>query len=488
MKKSGNDGFRQFLLGMFYLLGILGVLASGGGGGDGDDASNTSTASITFPAQAQNISLVAGVPRDFTTVNTFDVKALGGPFESVTIDAQQALASLTAAVMRPAPAGMKLAAAKPVATIAADMPASDSDCYPFGIGPLGNPDITDPWGPFAGFVYQNVPPFALQPGDVLAFDLSSLNDVDIGLDIEMAATTVNGGNIPATAFTHIVSNTQTPANPRGDTVIGNFELGFTVDYTFDFPGGGLIIRFSNPSADFNNDITCTQVLVSGDSGDSNDYFVERFLRGSDILTDAIGTFQIRDSTLTTAATVEIYTGLGEEQDGLCDAGGGYQPLSIFVNGLNQVDSVQPARFVASQALLDIYNSGSVATCTRVTSNVDAVVSMSGLEAEYQSCTQAPADFNGVWSGTYSCTGSCPDPGGPITLTVNQNGDEATYSDGSANYSGFVCGDTFSFRGGNPSYDESGKLLLTGANSATKTSFFRESSTCSGSCTDFLTRQ
>ncbi|MGI9317628.1 MAG: hypothetical protein ACR2QW_09875, partial [bacterium] len=81
----------------------------------------------------------------------------------------------------------------------------------------------------------------------------------------------------------------------------------------------------------------------------------------------------------------------------------------------------------------------------------------------------------------------PDPGGPITLTVNQNGDEATYSDGSASYSGFVCGDVFSFRGGNTAYDESGKLTLTGPNSATKTSFFRQSPFCSGSCTDYLTR-
>jgi hypothetical protein len=307
MKNLRNDGYRQWLLGLVYLLGILGLLASCGDSGDsGDDSSDsdTKTASVTFPAAAQNVVLVTGVSQDFTTVNTFDVKALGGPFEAVTIDTQNALANLTAAVMRAGPAGMKLAAAESV-----------------------------------------------------------------------------------------------------------------------------------------------------------------------------------------AASVEIYTGLGEERDGLCNSGGSYQTLSIFVDGLNQVSSVQPAQFVASQALVDIYNSGSVATCTRVTSNVDAVVSMSGLEAEYESCTQAPADFDGDWSGNYSCTGTCSDPGGPITLTVNQNGDEATYSDGSASYNGFVCGDTFSFRGGNAGYDESGKLVLTGSNTATKTSTYREpTSMCSGSCTDILTWQ
>ena len=276
------------------------------GGGSSDDAeadTPTPTASVTFPAQAQNVSLTAGVPREFVTVNTFDVRALGGPFERVTIDTSRALQNLTAAVMRPVPAGEARVAAR------------------------------------------------------------------------------------------------------------------------------------------------------------------------------------------TGATVQIYTGLAEERDTLCSGAGaaGYQALSVILDGSNQPSSVEPAQFVASPELVDIYNSGSVATCTRVTTTVDAVASMSGLEAEYQSCTQSPGDFNGSWSGTYSCDGSCPDSG-PITLTVTQNGAEATYSDGDASYSGYICGDVFSYRGGNAGYDESGKLSLTGADSATKSSFYRSFvGGCSGRCTDTLTR-
>ena len=287
------------------LIASLLVLASCGGGSDDDAEANTSTstASVTFPAQAQNVSLTAGVPREFVTVNTFDVRALGGPFESVTIDTSRALENLTAAVMRPVPAGEARVAAR------------------------------------------------------------------------------------------------------------------------------------------------------------------------------------------TGATVQIYTGLAEERDTLCTGAGaaGYQALSVILDGSNQPASVEPAQFVASPELVDIYNSGSVATCTRVTTTVDAVASMSGLEAEYQSCTQPPGDFNGSWSGTYSCGGSCPESG-DITLTVTQNGAEAVYSDGDASYSGYICGDVFSYRGGNAGYDESGKLSLTGGNTATKSSFYRSFvGGCSGRCTDTLTR-
>jgi hypothetical protein len=197
--------------------------------------------------------------------------------------------------------------------------------------------------------------------------------------------------------------------------------------------------------------------------------------------------------LSSGAIVEHYIGMGEEQDDLCgNAARLALSIEIFLNASDELDSVQPGIYSAPQEIVDIYNTGSVATCTRVIPNVNVVASMSGLEAEYEKCTQAPFDFDGDWSGTYSCTGSCPDPGGLISLTVNQNGGTATYFDdgvGAAqgNYSGFVCGDVFSFSGGASTYEESGKLISTGPNSAKKTSFFRTNPTCSGSCTDFLTR-
>jgi hypothetical protein len=180
------------------------------------------------------------------------------------------------------------------------------NCFPFGIG--DGPPGQD-WTPFTGFIYRNLPPFELRPGDALAFDLGAPNDFDIELEIALAATTQNGGIENAGAFTTVVSNTQTPANPRGDTVIGNFELQFASEAAFDFPGGGLIIRFSNPSADYAADGDCDQVLVRATSSDPSGFFLQRFIRDADGAfpwsggsTSDIGGFQVTphrpDTTIT----------------------------------------------------------------------------------------------------------------------------------------------------------------------------------------------
>ena len=107
-----------------------------------------------------------------------------------------------------------------------------------------------------------------------------MNDADVQLQIELAATTSNGSDVPQ-GFTTVVTNTQTPANPRGDTTTGNFELAFTAQAPFSFPGGGLIIRFSNPSASYTMDTTCTGVTVETDSTDPSGFFVKRFFSDAD---------------------------------------------------------------------------------------------------------------------------------------------------------------------------------------------------------------
>jgi hypothetical protein len=83
-------------------------------------------------------------------------------------------------------------------------------------------------------------------------------------------------------------------------VLGNFELRFTVEQPFSFPGGGLIIRFSNPSAAYAADTTPTYNLVGGAStSDASGYFAGRFWADSNGVspwdasnTDHIGGFQI----------------------------------------------------------------------------------------------------------------------------------------------------------------------------------------------------
>ena len=162
-------------------------------------------------------------------------------------------------------------------TIFPDSPNVEN-CFPFGNGGVLGGDV---WGPFMGFIYQNIPPFILAPGDIIAFDLGEVNGADVQVDIELAATTSNGGVDPGGSFVKIVSNTQTPLNPNGDTIVGDFEMQFTVEAPFVFPGGGLIIRFSNPSAAYALYDQCDQVLVNADSSDTSGFFVLRYFLDPD---------------------------------------------------------------------------------------------------------------------------------------------------------------------------------------------------------------
>jgi hypothetical protein len=162
------------------------------------------------------------------------------------------------------------AGASQTLTIAPASPGTLYNAYPFGVG------SSNQWPPYAGFVYKNVPAFQLKTGDSLAFDLGAMNDADVQLEIALAATTVNGGDAPSQPFTTVVTNTQTPANPRGDTTVGNFELGFRAQAPFNFPGGGLIIRFSNSSPSYATDVSVTLDIVTATASDPSGNFVERF--------------------------------------------------------------------------------------------------------------------------------------------------------------------------------------------------------------------
>jgi hypothetical protein len=154
-------------------------------------------------------------------------------------------------------------------TVGADSP-SVGNCFPFG-GFLADSG----WGPNFVFVYQNIPAFHLIPGDVVAFDLGVPNDTDNQMDVAMAHTTVNGNDVNDGPFKTVATNARLPANPRGDNVPNNYELGWTVTSAFDFPGSGLIIRFNNPAGAFATDSTCDAELVGSDSSDLSNFFVER---------------------------------------------------------------------------------------------------------------------------------------------------------------------------------------------------------------------
>jgi hypothetical protein len=119
---------------------------------------------------------------------------------------------------------------------------------------------------FSGFIYRNVPSFSLETGDVIAFDLRGANLVAVRRTIFFATAnknpaactydpfTANGGFqgiAPVGGWTQVVSETQIPQNPFGDDVLGNFELRYTAEAPFAFPGGGLLVGFQgSPPATF----------------------------------------------------------------------------------------------------------------------------------------------------------------------------------------------------------------------------------------------
>jgi hypothetical protein len=176
--------------------------------------------------------------------------------------------------------GFASAASPKTITIAADAPSVEN-CWPFD--QVVNPDdATDHWTPYFGFVYKNIPAFALKSGDTLAFDLGARNvDHDIQVDIAMAPAT-NGTDVNTAPFTRVVQNTQTPSNPRGNEVAGDYELGFTAQDAFTFAGGGLIIRISNPGPSFIGDPTCDDSLVGANTGaDPSGFFVSRVFTDPD---------------------------------------------------------------------------------------------------------------------------------------------------------------------------------------------------------------
>ena len=166
--------------------------------------------------------------------------------------------------------GAGWAASPNAITIGAATPNA-SNCFPFG-GFLADGG----WGPNFAFVYKDIPAFDLRSGDVVAYDLNAPNDTDNRMDVAMAGTTVNGNDVNKGPFATVATSAQTPANPRGDSVTGNYELQWTASAPFDFGGGGLLVRFSNPAGPFATDNTC-DANIGGASGpgDASGFFVGR---------------------------------------------------------------------------------------------------------------------------------------------------------------------------------------------------------------------
>lgn len=146
---------------------------------------------------------------------------------------------------------------------------------------------------FSGFIYRDVPAFSLEVGDVIAFDLRGANSVEVRRTIFFATANKNpapcefdpftanaafqGIGVSSSGWTQVVSETQTPQNPFGDAVLGNFELRYSAEAPFSFPGGGLLVGFQgSPPATF-ADLTPDGFVAGARCTDPSGQLHARFL-------------------------------------------------------------------------------------------------------------------------------------------------------------------------------------------------------------------
>jgi len=75
----------------------------------------------------------------------------------------------------------------------------------------------------------------------------------------------------------------------------------------------------------------------------------------------------------------------------------------------------------------------------------------------------------------------------LDLTVVQDGDQASYTDTeNGSYAGTICGVVLTYKSGGPTWTESGRVVLEGADSASRRSRF-EVDCCSSDRVDTPTR-
>jgi len=156
-------------------------------------------------------------------------------------------------------------------------------------------------------------------------------------------------------------------------------------------------------------------------------------------------------------------------------------------------TADPTEAAATENTLQVINGGGFDACVDVQTDQPGTLDVTHLTVSYSEqdpdCPD-PVDFNGEWTGTYWCDDTCwgKYPPEPITLWVEQDGHDATYTDdGSGVYSGTVCGNVFTFTGAySDEIIESGQLVLNPDGTATKTSEY-DDDCCTGHCEDQLER-
>lgn len=195
---------------------------------------------------------------------------------------------------------------------------------------------------------------------------------------------------------------------------------------------------------------------------------------------------------TTTGQMWFYVGRQEDYGTVCDSGEAYGPFNVTVNASSQLSTVSPPTTTATETTMDLINIGAYSFCVKVVSPISATVDLNSVEFNVAQCDEPPADIAGTWGGLYTCLSDCGNIiDDYVELTITQNSSNpsiATYTDSVANYDGTVCGNRFSFSGGSTNSSESGTFIMETANTATKTSTYRNySGVCMGECSDVLTK-
>lgn len=207
----------------------------------------------------------------------------------------------------------------------------------------------------------------------------------------------------------------------------------------------------------------------------------------------------RQASLSAGATAQVFIRVSSSEDTgtVCETGYLYGLVTVSVGAGPQPTAVDPAELTATPATVNVVNNGLFSVCVGVIPSEDMMLTVDNASVEVTDCEEEPANIAGTWTGPFTCTQSCGDTiSDTVTLTITQNGPNATYTDdGGGYFRGTVCGNRFTFSGGYNclfslcSEVESGTFTLTGANTAAKTSHFsaQEGLPCQGDCQDSLTR-
>jgi len=215
------------------------------------------------------------------------------------------------------------------------------NCYPFG--------GTTYYGAMMGFIYRNVPAFSVNVGDKIRFDMGAVNPTAVKRNIYFSAANINPAaysgttqNVTATGWVQMVPETQTPLNPNGNTIQGDYELTYTATSSFTFGGGGFIIAFGGTPPGTYSDANCAQVDVITNSSDASGMFYKRFYSTSFLYSgvlDASG-----DNSSLIGFKIDATSGAALNFDGVNDQAVITNPYYQFSKEITVEWWVNPASF------------------------------------------------------------------------------------------------------------------------------------------------